>query len=285
MTLTKTFDRVDDVSKLDGCNTRGIEYRWSTFSRLIPAFPAGSSALDFGAGSLRESFDLAIRGFNVTSIDIDSQLMSAYKANYDWPANGNSHTIIGASDLKDGLAKLEGQRFELVTCFDVLEHLDDPQSLLRSLQPCIADTGMIFITVPNGRTLFELAFRFDLLLARATRRFVRPGEPHLQRNSPGKWKQIIERAGYEVLQHDMEIGFLVNTVAAVVQLPLGFGGRMLRKLGANVDALGLAEKICSGERMAAIDRIDQRTKSFFRGLYGWNLFVAAPRREGTTNRW
>jgi 2-polyprenyl-3-methyl-5-hydroxy-6-metoxy-1,4-benzoquinol methylase len=284
MTLTKTFDRVDDVSKLDGCNTRGIEYRWSTFSRLVSVFPAGSNALDFGAGSLRESFDLAVRGFNVTSIDIDSRLMSAYKANYDWPANGTSHAIIGAGDLKDGLAKITGQRFALVTCFDVLEHLDDPQSLLRLLEPYIADNGMIFITVPNGRTLFELAFRLDLLLARATRRFVRPGEPHLQRNSPGKWRQIIERAGYEVLQHDMEIGFLANTVAAAVQLPLGFGGRMLRKVGANVDALALAEKICSGGRMAAIDRIDQKTKSVFSGLYGWNLFVAMPRREGATNR-
>ena len=23
-----TFDRTDDVSKLEGCNTRGVEYRW-----------------------------------------------------------------------------------------------------------------------------------------------------------------------------------------------------------------------------------------------------------------
>jgi 2-polyprenyl-3-methyl-5-hydroxy-6-metoxy-1,4-benzoquinol methylase len=281
MTLIRTFDRVDDLSKLDGCDTRGVEYRWSTFSQLIPVFPPGSDALDFGAGSLRESFDLAARGFNVTSIDIDSQLMSAYKAHYDWPTNGTSHTIIGASDLKAGLTKIGGRTFALVTCFDVLEHLEDPQTLLQALKPCIADNGMIFITVPNGRTLFELAFRFDLLIAHATGRFVRPGEPHLQRNSPRKWKRIIEDAGYEVLQHDMEIGFLVNTVAALIQLPLGFAGRIVRKLGPNVDALALAKKICSGRRMAALDRIDRMTKPVFRCLYGWNLFVAKPRREGT----
>src|SRR5437879_2404300 len=104
MTLIKTFDRVDDVSKLEGCNTRGVEYRWSIFSRAIAAFPAGCNALDFGAGSLRESFDLATRGFNVTSIDIDSELMSTYKASYLWPANGTSHRMIGAGDLTEGLA-------------------------------------------------------------------------------------------------------------------------------------------------------------------------------------
>jgi len=283
MTLTKTFDRVDDVSKLEGCNTRGIEYRWSTFSRAISDIPVGSAVLDFGAGSLRESFDLAVRGFNVTSIDIDSELMSAYKASYSWPANGTSHCIIGADDLTEGLARIIGQRFALVTCFDVLEHLDDPESLLRLLEPQLADDGKIFITVPNGRTLFELAFSFDLLLARATNRYVRPGEPHLQRNSPKKWEQIIIRAGFDILQHDMEIGFLANTAAALVQLPLALGGRILRKLGVNVDALALSERICSGARMAAIDQIDQKTKPIFRWLYGWNLFVASPARNRLTN--
>src|SRR5438552_1716489 len=128
--------------------------RWT-----LPSFgskiPVGSAVLDFGAGSLRESFDLAVRGFNVTSIDIDSELMSAYKASYSWPANGTSHRIIGAGDLTEGLARISGQRFALVTCFDVLEHLDDPESLLRLLEPHLADDGEIFITVPNGRTLFE----------------------------------------------------------------------------------------------------------------------------------
>ena len=163
MTLTKTFDRVADVSKIEGCNTRGIEYRWSTFSNVIATFPAGSDALDFGAGSLRESFDLARRGFNVTSIDIDHELMSAYKSAYDWPANGTSHQLIGAGDLTDALAKIRGQRFALVTCFDVLEHLEDPGAVLRLIEQYLTDDGKILITVPNGRTLFELAFRFDLL--------------------------------------------------------------------------------------------------------------------------
>jgi hypothetical protein len=77
----------------------------------------------------------------------------------------------------------------------------------------------------------------------------------------------------------MEIGFLANTVAALVQLPLALGGRILRKLGMQVDALALSRRICSGARMVAIDRIDKKTKSIFRGLYGWNLFVASPVRN------
>jgi SAM-dependent methyltransferase len=279
MTLTKTFDRVRDISKIEGCNTRGVEYRWSIFTKAIAAIPVGQDALDFGAGSLRESFDLATRGFNVTSIDIDRELMSAYRSGYDWPANGTVHRMIAAGDLTDGLSQISDKKFALVTCFDVLEHLEDPAAVLRQIRPLLTDEGKIFITVPNGRSLFELAFRIDLLLARATKRYMRPGEPHLQRNSPQKWREIIVSAGYDIRQHDMEIGFFANTAAALVQLPLTLGARILRKLGMHVDALPLSERICSKARMAAIDRFDQRTKLLFDGLYGWNLFVASPRRH------
>jgi hypothetical protein len=72
----------------------------------------------------------------------------------------------------------------------------------------------------------------------------------------------------------MAIGFFANTAAALVQLPLMLGARLLRKAGIKVDAAGLCEKICSRERMAAIDRLDQKTKAIFDPLYGWNLFVA-----------
>ena len=67
-----------------------------------------------------------------------------------------------------------------------------------------------------------------------------------------------------------------GTVAALVQLPLTFGGRLLRKAGLDVDAAGLAHRICSGKRMAMVDRLDQKTKRLFVTLYGWNLFVAMP---------
>ena len=76
----------------------------------------------------------------------------------------------------------------------------------------------------------------------------------------------------------MEIGFFVNTAAALVQLPLTFGGRVLRKLGLNVDAAGLSERICSGRRMTALDALDRKTKAILAPLYGWNLFVATPKQ-------
>ena len=269
-----TFDRTDDVSKLEGCNTRGVEYRWDIFTKRLDTIPLGSHAIDFGAGSLRESFDLVRRGFNVTSIDIDGVSLSTYKEMYNWPANA-AHEIIANHDPFVALSELGDHKYSLITCFDVLEHLSDPVSALKELSKYMDDGALLFITVPNGRTLFELAFRLDLTIARATKRPLRPGEPHLQRNSPARWRCLISEAGLFVLDHEMQIGFFANTSAALIQLPLAFGGRVARKLGFNINALELSKRICNGPQASVMDFLDRHTKPILSGLYGWNLFVLA----------
>lgn len=269
MEITNTFDRVNDVSKLDGCNTRSVHYRWTIFEKSLAKIPRGA-ALDFGAGSLRESFDLTSRGFSVTSVDVDETQLQVYLKEYAWQSQP---TIVTGLDPIDSLSKVSGQKFNVITCFDVLEHLEDPESCLRMLKSNLAPGAKLFVTVPNGRTLFELSFRADLILARLTGRKQRPGEPHLQRNSPARWKRIIANAGLHVNAHDMQIGFFVNTVAALVQIPIMLTCRLLRKIGVNADGAAIVRRVCNPSLMALLDRIDRRTKSVLNVLYGWNLFV------------
>jgi 2-polyprenyl-3-methyl-5-hydroxy-6-metoxy-1,4-benzoquinol methylase len=272
----RTFDRTDDVSKLDGCNTRNVEYRWDLFSRELANIPAGSETLDFGAGSLRDSFELAKRGYNVTSVDLDRDLLLSYQADYDWPANGTARKIVTGQDLAGCLSQIESQKFSLIICFDVLEHLEDPASILRQMRASLTPEGKLFITVPNGRTLYELWFRSILIASRIIGKKLRPGEPHLQRNSPERWKEILSEAGFGVLHHDMQIGFFVNTACALAQIPLYIFGRLVRAMGLAFPADKILDKVCSKSTMASLDRIDGKTKRYLSGLYGWNLFIAAP---------
>ncbi|UVO26953.1 bifunctional 2-polyprenyl-6-hydroxyphenol methylase/3-demethylubiquinol 3-O-methyltransferase UbiG [Bradyrhizobium arachidis] len=181
--LALTFDRSDDISKPEGCDTRGIVYRWNIFATHLAVVPAGAEVLDFGAGSLRESFDLVQKGFSVTSVDVSAETLNEYKRKYDWPANGK-HRLVANLDLFAALSELESQ-YALITAFDVLEHLADPVAALQELAKHLQDGGLMFVTVPNGWTLFELAFRTELMIARAAGRKLPPGEPHLQWHSPG----------------------------------------------------------------------------------------------------
>ncbi|MGZ4973372.1 MAG: class I SAM-dependent methyltransferase [Limisphaerales bacterium] len=271
----RTFDRTDDVSKLEGCKTRNVEYRWDLFAREMEKIPPGSQALDFGAGSLRDSFELAKRGYNVTSVDLDRDLLLSYQADYDWPKNGTTQKIVTGRDLADCLSQIAGTQFSLMISFDVLEHLEDPASVLRRMRPLLAPEGRFFITVPNGRTGYELWFRLILITARMLGKKLRPGEPHLQRNSPERWKETLNEAGFRILSHEMQIGFLVNTASALVQIPLYTFGRLLRAAGFNFPSDKIQNIVCSKKAMEGLNKIDEKTKRYFSGLYGWNLFVVA----------
>jgi len=271
----RTFDRTDDVSKLDGCNTRNVEYRWDCFSKELENIPRGSEALDFGAGSLRDSFELAKRGYNVTSVDLGHDLLLSYQADYDWPTNGTTRTMVTGQDLASCLSQLDSEKFSLVICFDVLEHLEDVVSVLRQMRTYLKPEGRLFVTVPNGRTLFELWFRLILVTARVLGKKLRPGEPHLQRNSPERWKRILNEGGFDVLHHEMQIGFFVNTASALVQIPLYIIGRLVRAIGISFPTDKVHDIVCSKKAMANLNRIDGKSKHYFNNLYGWNLFIAA----------
>jgi hypothetical protein len=111
-----------------------------------------------------------------------------------------------------------------------------------------------YITVPNGRTLYELWFRLILIASRVLGKELRPGEPHLQRNSPERWKEILNAASFRVLSHEMPIGFLVNTAVALVQIPLYTFGRLMRATGFNFPADKVQNIVCSKKAMEGLNK-------------------------------
>lgn len=115
--VQRTFDRTKDIPKLLGCNTRNMSYRWDVYERHLAAIEKGAEVLDFGAGSLRETYDLAIRGYRVTAADLDVTLMEVYARDFDWSQVQYEQFTSSVSTSGN---------FRLVTAFDVIEHLQDP---------------------------------------------------------------------------------------------------------------------------------------------------------------
>ena len=269
-TATRTFDRTKDVAKLFGCNTRNVSYRWSIFTRYLNQIPKQSRVLDFGAGSLRESYELSLRGFNVVSFDLNEATMKAYYADYDWTGCAVPPTLVAGNDI----SQIAGEQFSLITAFDVFEHLNEPKELLTPLIESLSANGMIFCTVPNRRTLFEILSRIKWKAGLALGHKFNPGEPHIQFNSPEEWRELFESAGLKVLDHEMAIGFFVNTWASFVSmitLPVRRSANLLFRRKVEIDRLGGA---LAGPRvMSVLNALDRRTEKLLQGLYGWNLFV------------
>ena len=121
------FDRRHDVSKLYGCNTRNVQYRWNLFAARIEELRKqfdAPHALDFGAGSLRDSYELARLGFSVTSVDLDPKLMQRYYQSYDWstaryPAGGRDvrphfRALLLPARRRPGVRRRPGHRTSVV---------------------------------------------------------------------------------------------------------------------------------------------------------------------------
>ena len=71
-----------------------------TFSSIPqPSGAQFSRVLDFGAGSLRETFELSLKGFDVVSLDLSEATMRAYYADYDWTDCSVQPTLIAGGDL------------------------------------------------------------------------------------------------------------------------------------------------------------------------------------------
>ena len=273
------FDRRRDVSKLYGCNTRNVQYRWNVFAARIEdirkQFDA-PHALDFGAGSLRDSYELARLGFWVTSVDLDPNLMQRYYQSYDW-----STARCPARVFTDSLDKLPKQSgFQLAIAFDVIEHLEDPSRYCRTINSLLNDGGLLFSIVPNRRSVFERYFKRSMIKQRAKGIPFVPGVPHLQFKLPEEWEQLFEDCGFKIIEHDMAIGFFVNDCwTGLLGLPLRLYvtpvlSRLAQMLRVKFDPVAFEERFSPPWLMKRVDVLDQVCKKQLASRFGWNLIVA-----------
>lgn len=273
------FDRRKDISKLFGCNTRNVQYRWDLFaSRLeqIRAKVDAPRALDFGAGSLRDSYELARLGFCVTSVDLDPAVMQRYYRSYDWSAVQCPPTI-----FTEPLEKLKTDSpFHLAIAFDVIEHLEDPSTYCRDINSLLNDGGLFFSIVPNRRSIFERYFRHSITKQKTKGIPFVPGVPHLQFKLPSEWRKLFEQCGFRILEHDMAIGFFVNDCwTGLLGLPLRVYvtpvlARVAHLLRVKFDQVGFEERFSPPWLMKRVDVLDQLLKKQLAPRFGWNLIVA-----------
>jgi SAM-dependent methyltransferase len=132
--------------------------------------------------------------------------------------------------LEQALPGLEGQRFDLITFWDVLEHLHDPRHELRLARELLAPGGKIAATFPNVEGLYpRLTYR---LLARRTGVWEYPELPvHLYDFAPGTARRLFGGVGYAVERvktFATPYGFYRSTSLSPERVGTGRRGKALR---------------------------------------------------------
>jgi 2-polyprenyl-6-hydroxyphenyl methylase/3-demethylubiquinone-9 3-methyltransferase len=111
---------------------------------------AGRTALDVGCGAGLLSEPLARLGAAVTGIDAAPENIAA--------ARDHAAAMGLAIDYRaTGVETLAGERFDLVTSMEVIEHVTDPAAFVRGLAGALAQGGLMILSTPNRTALSKLA--------------------------------------------------------------------------------------------------------------------------------
>ena len=110
----------------------------------------GRRALDMGCGAGLLCEPLARLGAAVTGVDAAPENIAA--------AQVHAASVGLTIDYRAGdTGAVVGERFDLVTSLEVIEHVSNPAAFIAGLAGALADGGLMFLSTPNRTPLSRLA--------------------------------------------------------------------------------------------------------------------------------
>jgi 2-polyprenyl-3-methyl-5-hydroxy-6-metoxy-1,4-benzoquinol methylase len=117
---------------------------------LIP----GGRLLEVGCGAGEFLFAAKHAGYEVTGLDFNQHAISTAKESY------GLETVYSLS-IEDYLSRGPTTTHDIVCLFEVIEHLEDPVSTVRSIKQLLAPGGYLVLTMPSHRRWPHLYYQHD----------------------------------------------------------------------------------------------------------------------------
>jgi O-antigen biosynthesis protein len=127
-----------------GCKyTEFVDTPDSVHNLVVQLVPEGAKVLEFGCATGYMSEVLrGRRGCEVVGVEISAEAAEIARGRAD-------RVIVGDAEELDYEELLGNEQFDAVLFADVLEHLRDPEALLRRIRPFVAETGAVIASIPN----------------------------------------------------------------------------------------------------------------------------------------
>jgi len=164
---------------------------------------SGKKILDIGCGGGVLSEALAGEGAHITGIDIGDQAISVAASH----AKENNLEISYFKETVEGFSKTHPEKFDIITCMELIEHVPDPFSVISAAAILLKPGGDLFFGTIN-RTykawLFAIigAEYILRLLPKGTHRFrdfIKPEELEIWCHNTGLSKFSIKGFSYNLV--------------------------------------------------------------------------------------
>lgn len=154
--------------------------------------------LDFGCGVGTLSLYLASRGHTVTGVDVSKKAIETSKKNAEYLGFESS---IRFYNISDWVKKKNSQKFDLIVCSEVIEHVPNDKSTIEKLSQTLKKGGLFFISTPSlDAPLYKLGLlnNFDLRVG------------HLRRYTQSSLRHILTTNGLQIVSCEIKEGILRN---------------------------------------------------------------------------
>ena len=206
MTETTTREAVGglSVAPVDPLRYDGqSDERWEATGMLLRMIPEGARVLDVGCGT--GSISCLVRDLRRAEVvGIEPNPERARLA-----GQRGIPVVVGTYD--DGIVRRHGA-FDVVLFADVLEHLEDPASMLRQVRGALAPGGRVLASIPN---VAHWSVRLDLLRGRFD--YQPTGimdATHLRWFTRASAGRLFRAAGYEVRELRHSAGMFLPAYTA-----------------------------------------------------------------------
>jgi len=148
--------------------------------------------LDLGCGSGRATRLLEAAGKNVTGVDISAQALRC-------ASRSGGASLYVQADCEAQLPFAD-QSFEAVFCTEVIEHLLDPESVVRECYRLLKPAGTLFVSTP-----YHARIKNCVIAAIAFERHFDPIGPHIRFFTSNSLRRLLATNGFRV-RHTFYLG-------------------------------------------------------------------------------